>query len=97
MRKKILERTLHKLQTLPRFAYVLAVLTAFGLGVGFYRLAVGLDATTNLSKDFPWGIWISFDLTTVALSGGAFTLAALVYVFHIRSAPATRPTVSLAC
>jgi Ni/Fe-hydrogenase subunit HybB-like protein len=94
MVKKILGRTLQELRTLPRFAYVLAVITAFGLGVGFYRLAVGLDATTNLSKDFPWGIWISFDLTTVALSGGAFTLAALVYVFHMHDLhPATRPTV----
>jgi Ni/Fe-hydrogenase subunit HybB-like protein len=94
MLKKILDRTLHEVRTLPRFAYLLAVITAFGLGVGFYRLAIGLDATTNLSKDFPWGIWISFDLTTVALSGGAFTLAALVYVFHMHDLhPATRPTV----
>jgi Ni/Fe-hydrogenase subunit HybB-like protein len=62
--------------------------------VGFYRLFVGLGASTNLSKTFPWGIWISFDLTTVALSGGAFTLAALVYVFHMHDLhPATRPTV----
>ncbi|MBW7931989.1 MAG: polysulfide reductase NrfD, partial [Gammaproteobacteria bacterium] len=50
--------------------------------------------TTNLSKDVPWGIWISFDLATVALSGGAFTLAALVYVFQFHDLhAATRPTV----
>ncbi len=55
---------------------------------------VGLGATTNLSKAFPWGIWISFDLATVALSGGAFTLAALVYVFQFEDLHvATRPTV----
>ena len=54
----------------------------------------GLGATTNLSKAFPWGIWISFDLATVALSGGAFTLAALVYVFQFEDLHvATRPTV----
>ena len=54
----------------------------------------GLETTTNLSKVYPWGIWISFDLTTVALSGGAFTLAALVYVFHMHDLhAATRPTV----
>ncbi len=94
MRKRILERTWKELRTLPRFAYVLAVIAAFGLSVGFYRLVTGLGATTNLSKDFPWGIWISFDLTTVALSGGAFTLAALVYVFHMHDLhAATRPTV----
>ncbi len=90
MREKIFK----ELRTLPWFAYVLAVTTALGLGVGVYRLAVGLETTTNLSKDFPWGIWISFDLTTVALSGGAFTLAALVYVFHMHDLhAATRPTV----
>ena len=94
MRKKILTRVLTELRTLPRFAYVLAVITALGLGVGVYRLVVGLGATTNLSKTFPWGIWISFDLTTVALSGGAFTLAALVYVLHMHDLhAATRPTV----
>ena len=55
---------------------------------------VGLGATTNLSKAFPWGIWISFDLATVALSGGAFTLAALVYVFQFEDLHvAMRPTV----
>jgi Ni/Fe-hydrogenase subunit HybB-like protein len=57
-------------------------------------MLVGLGATTNLSKDFPWGIWISFDLAVVALSGGAFTLAALVYVFQFEDLHvATRPTV----
>lgn len=84
----------NELQRLPRYAYILAVLTALGLGAGFYRLYAGLGSTTNMSKVFPWGIWISFDLTTVALSGGAFTLAALVYIFHMHDLhPATRPTV----
>ncbi|MBN2550700.1 MAG: polysulfide reductase NrfD [Anaerolineales bacterium] len=83
-----------ELQRLPRFAYILAGLTAFGMSVGLYRLYAGLGVTTNMSKVFPWGIWISFDLTTVALSGGAFTLAALVYIFHMHDLhSATRPTV----
>ncbi len=74
--------------------YILAATAAFGLSIGLYRLIAGLGATTNLSKAFPWGIWISFDLATVAFSGGAFTLAALVYVFHLHELhPAVRPTV----
>lgn len=90
----MLRKLLIELRTMPRFVYVLAALTAFGLAVGAYRFVVGLGATTNLSKAFPWGIWISFDLATVALSGGAFTLAALVYVFHFESLhAAVRPTV----
>lgn len=90
----MLVKSIRELRSLPRFSYLLALLAIFGLGAGFYRLYAGLGETTNMSKVFPWGVWISFDLTTVALSGGAFTLAALVYVFHMHDLhPATRPTV----
>ena len=88
------QKLLRELRTLPKFTYILAAIALFGLGIGVYRFLVGLGATTNLSKAFPWGIWISFDLATVALSGGAFTLAALVYVFQFEDLHvATRPTV----
>lgn len=87
-------KLIKELRRLPLFAFILAGIAAFGLSVGFYRLYAGLNATTNLSTAFPWGVWISFDLTTVALSGGAFTLAALVYVFQMHDLhAATRPTV----
>ncbi|MBI1257886.1 MAG: Ni/Fe-hydrogenase cytochrome b subunit [Chloroflexi bacterium] len=90
----MLPKLVHELRALPKFMYVLLLLTGFGLTVGLYRFYAGLGATTNLSKAFPWGIWISFDLATVALSGGAFTLAALVYVFQFEDLHvATRPTV----
>ncbi|MBI1281869.1 MAG: hypothetical protein GC179_27335 [Anaerolineaceae bacterium] len=90
----MLQKLLHELRTLPKFIYVLAAITVFGLGVGLYRFYAGLGATTNLSKAFPWGIWISFDLTTVSLAGGAFILAALVYVLHFEDLhAATRPTI----
>ena len=74
----MLRKLVHELTTLPKYIYVFAAITAFGLSIGIYRMYAGLGVTTNLSKAFPWGIWISFDLATVALSGGAFTLAALV-------------------
>ncbi len=90
----MLQKLLHELRILPKFIYFLAAVTAFGLAIGLYRFYVGLGPTTNLTKAFPWGIWISFDLSTVALSGGAFTLAALVYVFQFEDLHvATRPTV----
>jgi Ni/Fe-hydrogenase subunit HybB-like protein len=90
----MLNKLIRELRRLPLFAFILAGIAAFGLSVGLYRLYAGLGDTTNLSTAFPWGIWISFDLTTVALSGGAFTLAALVYVFHMHDLhAATRPTV----
>ncbi|MCB9420824.1 MAG: polysulfide reductase NrfD [Ardenticatenaceae bacterium] len=90
MRIKIIK----ELRSMPKFVYILAALVAFGGAVGLYRLYAGLGTTTHLSKVYPWGIWISFDLSTVALSGGAFTLAALVYVLQMHNLhAAVRPTV----
>jgi Ni/Fe-hydrogenase subunit HybB-like protein len=90
----MLRKVLHELRTMPKFIYITAALTLLGLSIGVYRMIVGLGPTTNLTKEFPWGVWISFDLATVALSGGAFTLAALVYVFQFEDLhAATRPTV----
>ncbi len=86
MRRKLLA----ELRAMPKFIYVLAVITLLGLGVGAYRMIVGLGATTNLSKDFPWGIWISFDLSTVALAGGAFALATLSATSSVRPATARK-------
>jgi len=87
-------KRIKELEGLPRFAYILAVLTVLGLGAGLYRLYAGLGNTTNLSTVFPWGVWISFDLTTVAFAGAAFTLATLVYIFHMHDLhSAIRPTV----
>ncbi len=90
----MVKKVIHELKSLPVGYYIVAVIAAAGLSVAAYRLYAGLGVTTNLSKAFPWGIWISFDLSTVAFSGGAFTLAALVYVFHLHELhSAVRPTV----
>lgn len=46
-----------------------------------YRFAVGLGAVTNLSQEFPWGLWIGFDVITgVAFAGGGYVVAFMVYV-----------------
>ncbi len=59
------------------------------------RFTQGLGATTNLTDEFPWGIWIGFDiLCGVGLAAGGFTLAAMVHIFHIkRFEPILRPTI----
>ena len=67
----------------PLWFYPFVALAIFGTGVGLYRLFVGLGPTTNLNDGYPWGIWIGFDLFMVAFSGGAFTLATIVYIFQI--------------
>jgi len=38
---------------------------------------------TNLSDSVPWGLWITIDLSAIALGAGAFTLSATVYLFRL--------------
>jgi Ni/Fe-hydrogenase subunit HybB-like protein len=66
-----------------------------GLYSTYLRFFYGLGAATNLSDQFPWGLWIGFDvLCGVALAGGGFTISAIVYIFHIeRFRPIIRPTI----
>ncbi|MBI5034678.1 MAG: Ni/Fe-hydrogenase cytochrome b subunit [Chloroflexi bacterium] len=94
MPQKIARTFIGELKSLPLWLYAVMGLTAFGLGIAVYRLVVGLGTTTNLNHGYPWGLWIGFDLFVVAFSGGAFTLATLVYVFQMHEFhAATRPTV----
>ena len=83
---------------LPKVTFWRAILVAI-LGTGFYstllRFTQGLGAATALSDRFPWGLWIGFDvLCGVGLAAGGFTLAAVVYIFHLkRFHPIVRPTI----
>ncbi|MEW5867617.1 MAG: NrfD/PsrC family molybdoenzyme membrane anchor subunit, partial [Bacillota bacterium] len=62
---------------------VLLALVALMAGVAVYRLLYGLGAATNLSDEWPWGLWIGFDvLTGVALAGGGFSTAFIVHILH---------------
>ena len=74
---------------------VFIVLLFAGLYTTVLRFARGLGASTALSDQFPWGLWIGFDiLCGVALAAGGFTLSAVVYVFHIeRFRPIVRPAI----
>ncbi len=50
----------------------------------YLRFFKGLGASTNLSDEFPWGIWIGFDaLCGIMLAAGGFTLMAFVYVLNL--------------
>ncbi len=74
---------------------VAAVILACGAVAAAIRVTGGLGASTHLSDQFPWGLWIGFDiLCGVGLAAGGFTLAAIVYVFNIkRFEPIVRPTI----
>jgi len=59
------------------------------------RFINGLGAVTNLSQDFPWGLWIGFDVVTgVAFAGGAYVITFVVYVMKVdKYRPIVRATV----
>ena len=87
MKQKLMRFTLWKV--------IFLVLMALGAYATVLRFVYGLGASTNLSDEFPWGIWIGFDvLCGVMLAAGGFTLMAAVHVFNIeRFKPIIRPTV----
>lgn len=71
------------------------VLGALGMGIAVWRWIAGLGVTTNLSDGRPWGLWIAFDMMAgIGLAAGAFTVAAVVYIFNLKKFyPIVRPTI----
>jgi Ni/Fe-hydrogenase subunit HybB-like protein len=74
---------------------VFLFLMAAGLYATVIRFTEGLGASTHLTDQFPWGIWVGFDvLCGVMLAAGGFTLTAAVHIFNLkRLHPIVRPTV----
>ena len=66
-----------------------------GLILIVIRFAGGLGSVTNLTQDYPWGIWIGFDVITgVAFAGGAYVITFMVYILGLRKfRPIVRVTV----
>lgn len=56
------------------FAALIAGLTVFWKGL----------IITNLTNLVPWGLWITIDLSSIAVSAGAFSLCAAVYLFGLK-------------
>ncbi len=82
---------------LLRVKDLLWALVFAGLFASILRFAAGLGAATGLNDASPWGLWIAFKLGFVALSGGGFTLAAMVYIFRLESfRPVLRRAILLA-
>lgn len=74
---------------------IFAAVALAGLYATWVRIYYGLGAATNLSDEFPWGLWIGFDiLCGVGLAAGGFTLVAVVHIFNIeRYKPILRPAI----
>ncbi|MBK5260623.1 MAG: Ni/Fe-hydrogenase cytochrome b subunit [Thermoanaerobaculia bacterium] len=77
--------------TFWRGAFIVTLL--FGAWATYIRVFHGLGASTNLRDEFPWGIWIAFDiLCGVMLAAGGFTLMAAVHILNIKKyKPIARP------
>jgi Ni/Fe-hydrogenase subunit HybB-like protein len=61
----------------------LGIILLGGLGAGILVLWKGLGIT-NLTDLVPWGLWITIDLSSIALGAGAFSLCAGVYLFGLK-------------
>lgn len=75
MNKKI---NLHR-AAFPLWVTLLAILMIVAVGAAITVFLNGL-VVTNLTDLVPWGLWIGIDLSAIALSAGAFTLSAAVYL-----------------
>jgi len=66
---------------LTPFNFIAAFILLTGVILIAIRFAKGLGSVTNLSQEYPWGIWIGFDVITgVAFAGGAYVITFMVYI-----------------
>lgn len=69
--------------TLTTVRLGMLLLALLGVGVIAVRFVTGFGLVTNLNDDWPWGLWITFDvLIGVALAGGGYFTALIVHVLH---------------
>ena len=61
----------------------LALCLIIGLVSAYEVLTKGLSVT-NMNNTVPWGLWITIDLSSIALGAGAFTLSAIVYLLRLK-------------
>src|SRR5512143_552856 len=82
-------------KVLTPFNVISGAIIALGIVLIVIRFAKGLASVTNLSQDYPWGIWIGFDVVTgVAFAGGAYVLTFVVDILKVKKyEPIVRATV----
>ncbi len=75
-----------------------AVILIVGLVLTVIRFTQGIGSITNLDDNYPWGIWIGFDLLCgVALAAGGYFTTVACYIMglkHLHSA--VRPAITTA-
>lgn len=78
-----MQRLLRTVQNDPFWWWVglLGIFIVAGLYTAFQVFTRGL-VVTNLSDLAPWGLWIVLDLSSIALSAGAFSLSAIAHLLN---------------
>lgn len=66
----------------PYWAGLLVAGMLFGL-VGAYQVFTKGLQVTGLTNQVPWGLWITIDLTAIALGGSAFVFGVIVYLLRL--------------
>ena len=74
---------------------LLLLLVSLGVVATLLRMFKGLGAVTNLTDDYPWGLWVAVDVFSgVALAAGGFAITAAVYIFNMKKyRPIARPAI----
>ncbi len=69
----------------PLHIWITSLLIVIGVGLyGVYQTLWNGLTVTNMSDQVPWGLWITHDISAIALGAGAFTFSAIVYLFRIK-------------
>ena len=67
----------------PYWASLLVAGMLFGL-IGAYQVFTKGLQITGLTNQVPWGLWITIDLSAIALGGSAFVFGVIVYLLRIK-------------
>lgn len=79
-----LQKKINRTPVLASWLTLLFAMAGIGLVSGILVFINGL-AITNLTNSVPWGLWITVDLSAIALGAGAFSLSAIAYIFRVKS------------
>ncbi len=82
-------------KVLTPFNVITGTIMLLGAVLLAIRFAFGLGSITNLSQEYPWGLWKGFNVITgVAFAGGAYVVTFMAYILGQRKYhPLVRVTV----
>jgi len=80
---KTIRRLFSQLTAFQVWLAFLSIFLVAGVVAGLIVLTQGLSVT-NLTDLVPWGLWIGIDLSSIALSAGAFSICAAVYLIGLK-------------